>query len=262
MIHQTAIIHPDAVIHPSVRVDAYAIIENNVTIDENTWIAPHSIIHSGARIGKNVKIYTGASIACIPQDLKFEGEVTEAFIDDGTCVREFVTVSRGTKEKYKTVVGKNCLLMAYCHIGHDCIIGNNCILANSVQLGGHVIVENNVRIGGLTGVHQFSKLGEHSIVGAGVLVTQDIPPFVMVGKTPLQYNGINKVGLQRSNFSPEKIREIYDMYDCIYNKGFNRSQGIQYIQDNFPDSYEKQSIIHFINTSERGIIRGKIKDSQ
>ena len=257
MIHSTAIIHPDAAVHASVNVDAYAIIENNVTIDENSWIGPHSIIHSGARIGKNVKIYKGACISCIPQDLKFEGEVTEAFIGNGTWIREFVTVSRGTKDRYKTVVGVNCLLMAYSHIGHDCIIGNNCILANSVQLAGHVIMENNIRIGGLTGIHQFSKLGEHCIVGAGVLVTQDIPPFVMVGKNPLQYCGINKVGLQRSNFSSEKIREIHDMYDFIYNKGFNRSEGMQYIKENFPNSLEKQSIIHFIETSERGIIRGQ-----
>ncbi len=256
MIHPLAYVHPDAKIGENVSIEPFAVIHHNVEIGDGSWIGSHAVIYEGARIGKNVKIFNGASISTIPQDLKFKGEVTETFIGDGTSVREFVTISRGTADKLKTIVGKNCLIMAYAHVAHDCTIGNNCILGNSVQVAGHVVIDDWAIISGTTAVHQFSRIGSHVMVSGGSLVRKDVPPFTTAGREPLSYCGINSVGLRRRGFSNEKINEIQDIYRYIYFRGLNHSKAIELILEETPPSEERDQIVSFIQSSERGIMKG------
>ncbi|WP_339793940.1 acyl-ACP--UDP-N-acetylglucosamine O-acyltransferase [uncultured Imperialibacter sp.] len=256
MIHPLAYVHPEAKVGPNVTIEPFAVIHHNVEIGEGTWIGSHAVIYEGARIGKNVKIFNGASISTIPQDLKFKGEATETFIGDGTSIREFVTISRGTSDRLKTVVGSDCLIMAYAHVAHDCTIGNNCILGNSVQIAGHVVIDDWAIISGTTAVHQFSRIGSHVMVSGGSLVRKDIPPFTTAGREPLSFCGINSVGLRRRGFSNEKINEIQDIYRYIYFRGLNHSKAIELILAETPHSNERDQIVDFIRSSERGIMKG------
>ncbi|WP_416864532.1 MAG: acyl-ACP--UDP-N-acetylglucosamine O-acyltransferase [Imperialibacter sp.] len=256
MIHPLAYVHPEAKVGPNVTIEPFAVIHHNVEIGEGTWIGSHAVIYEGARIGKNVKIFNGASISTVPQDLKFKGESTETFIGDGTSIREFVTISRGTSDRLKTVVGSDCLIMAYAHVAHDCTIGNNCILGNSVQIAGHVVIDDWAIISGTTAVHQFSRIGSHVMVSGGSLVRKDIPPFTTAGREPLSFCGINSVGLRRRGFSNEKINEIQDIYRYIYFRGLNHSKAIELILAETPHSNERDQIVDFIRSSERGIMKG------
>lgn len=251
-----AYIHPQAKIARNVVIEPFATIHKNVEIDEGTWIGSHVTIMEGARIGKNCKIYPGAVISSTPQDLKFSGEETTAIIGDNTVVREFVTVSRGTVDKYKTEVGKNCLLMAYVHVAHDCVIGNNCILANGVQLAGHVVIDDYVIIGGSSAVHQFVKIGPHVMVSGGSLVRKDVPPYTKAAREPLSYCGINSIGLRRRGFSNEKINEIQEVYRHIFLRGINNSKALDMVELEMPSSRERDIIINFIRNSDRGIMKG------
>jgi len=251
-----AYIHPEAKIGPNVVIEPFAVIYKNVEIGEGTWIGSNAVINEGARIGKNCKIYPGANIAAIPQDLKFVGEETTAVIGDNTTIREFVTMSRGTVDKYTTVIGENCLVMAYAHIGHDCIIGSNCILGNVVQLAGHVHIDDYVIFGGSCAVQQFSKIGAHAYIGGGSLVRKDVPPFVKAAREPLAYSGVNSVGLRRRGFSNEKINEIQEIYRYVYLRGLNNADALQSIETNLPASVERDLIVEFVRSSERGIMRG------
>jgi len=251
-----AYIHPQAKIARNVVIEPFATIHKNVEIDEGTWIGSHVTIMEGARIGKNCKIYPGAVISSTPQDLKFGGEETTAIIGDNTVVREFVTVSRGTVDKYKTEVGKNCLLMAYVHVAHDCVIGNNCILANGVQLAGHVVIDDYVVIGGSSAVHQFVKIGPHVMVSGGSLVRKDVPPYTKAAREPLSYCGINSIGLRRRGFSNEKINEIQEVYRHIFLRGINNSKALDMVELEMPSSRERDLIINFIRNSDRGIMKG------
>ena len=251
-----AYIHPQAKIARNVVIEPFATIHKNVEIDEGTWIGSHVTVMEGARIGKNCKIYPGAVISSTPQDLKFGGEETTAIIGDNTVVREFVTVSRGTVDKYKTEVGKNCLLMAYVHVAHDCVIGNNCILANGVQLAGHVVIDDYVVIGGSSAVHQFVKIGPHVMVSGGSLVRKDVPPYTKAAREPLSYCGINSIGLRRRGFSNEKINEIQEVYRHIFLRGINNSKALDMVELEMPSSRERDLIINFIRNSDRGIMKG------
>jgi UDP-N-acetylglucosamine acyltransferase len=251
-----AYIHPEAKIAQNVVIEPFSTISKNVEIDEGTWIGPNVTIMEGARIGKNCKIFPGAVISGTPQDLKFEGEETITVIGDNTVIRECVTISRGTKDKYKTVVGSNCLIMAYVHIAHDCIVGNHVILANAVQVAGHVTIDDHAIISGTSAIHQFCRIGAHVMISGGSLVRKDVPPFTKAGREPLGYCGINSVGLRRRGFSNEKINEIQDIYRVIYLKGYNNSQALDYLEVNFPPSKERDEIINFMNSSNRGIMKG------
>ncbi|MBO9700974.1 MAG: acyl-ACP--UDP-N-acetylglucosamine O-acyltransferase [Sporocytophaga sp.] len=251
-----AYIHPQAKIARNVVIEPFSTIHKNVEIDEGTWIGPNVTIMEGARIGKNVKIYPGAVISAPPQDLKFSGEETTAIIGDNCVIRECVTINRGTVEKYKTEVGKNCLLMAYVHVAHDCIIGNNCILANSVQLAGHVTVDDYAIVGGSSAVHQFVRIGAHAMISGGSLVRKDIPPYTKAAREPLSYCGINSIGLRRRGFSNEKINEIQEIYRTVYLRGYNNSKALDHIEVNFTSSKEKDEIVNFIRSSDRGIMKG------
>lgn len=249
-------IHPDADIADNVVIEPFVTVDKDVTIGEGTWIGPNVTIMDGARIGKNCKIFPGAVIAAVPQDLKFEGEKSNVFIGDGSTIREFVTVNRGTKSKGFSSIGENALLMAYVHVAHDCIIGDNCILVNGVTLAGEVEIDEWAILGGLSAVHQFVHIGGHVMIGGGSLVRKDVPPYVKAAREPLSYAGVNSIGLRRRDFSNEKINEIQTIYQVLYQKGMNNSQALEYIEAELPASPERDEIIMFIKNSKRGIMKG------
>ncbi|NTW24729.1 MAG: acyl-ACP--UDP-N-acetylglucosamine O-acyltransferase [Lentimicrobium sp.] len=254
-----AYVHPQAKVAKNTVIEPFVNIERNVEIGEGTWIGSNVTIMEGARIGKNCKIFPGAVIAAVPQDLKFNNEDSIVRIGDNTVIREFVTINRGTKANYETVVGNNCLLMAYVHVAHDCIVGNNVILANAATLAGHITVDDWAIVGGLSAIHQFVNIGAHVMISGGSLVRKDVPPFTKAAREPLSYVGINSIGLRRRGFSPEKINEIQDIYRYIYLRGNNVSQALEYIEANLPATSERDEIISFISKSSRGIMRGYSK---
>lgn len=249
-------IHPAAKIHSSVKIDPFTTIHGDVEIGEGTWIGSNVTIMDGARIGKNCRIFPGAVISAIPQDLKFSGEETTAEIGDNTTIREFVTVNRGTKDKFKTSVGSNCLLMAYVHVAHDCEVGNHVILANCVNLAGHIVIEDHVILEGLVAVQQFVHIGEHSFISGGSLVRKNVPPYVKAAREPLSYAGVNTIGLRRRGFSTEAILQIEDIYRTIYVRGYNMTNALSIVEQEAPASPEKDKIINFIRESTNGIMRG------
>lgn len=251
-----AYIHPDAKISSSVVVDTFVTIDKNVEIGEGTWIGSNVTIMEGVRIGKNCKIFPGAVIGAIPQDLKFKGEETLAIIGDNTTLREYVTVNRGTAAKGKTVVGDNCLLMAYCHVAHDCVVGNNVIMSNSTQLAGEVVVDDFAILSGAVLVHQFSHIGSHVMIQGGSRVTKDVPPFVTAGRDPLSFAGVNSIGLRRRGYNNEQIRDIQDVYRYLYQSGMNTSHAVERITAELPATKERDEILLFIKNSPRGIIKG------
>ncbi len=261
-IHPLSSVHPDAKIGNDVTIEAFATVKSDVIIGDGSWIGPTAVIWEGARLGKNVKIYPGASVSSVPQDLKFAGEKTETFIGDNTVIREYVTISRGTNDKYKTVIGKNCLLMAYVHVAHDCVIGNNCILVNAVQVAGHVEIEDWAIIGGSSAVHQFVKVGSHVMVSGGSLVRKDIPPYTKAAREPLTYCGVNTIGLRRRGFDSEKINEIQEIYRYIFLKGLNNSKALDLVEKELPQTKERDYIVNFIRNAERGIMKGFSGGSQ
>ncbi|MDE6457480.1 MAG: acyl-ACP--UDP-N-acetylglucosamine O-acyltransferase, partial [Muribaculum sp.] len=215
-------------------------------------------IMEGARIGKNCVIFPGAVIGAIPQDLKFRGEETLAIVGDNTTIRECVTINRGTAAKGKTVVGSNCLIMAYCHVAHDCVVGDNVIMSNATQLAGEVVVDNFAVIGGGTLVHQFCHIGPHVMVQGGALVNKDIPPYVKAARDPIAYAGVNSIGLRRRNFTNEQIRDIQEIYRYLYLSGLNVSEAIERIEAELPATKERDEIILFVRNAKRGIIRGYV----
>ena len=251
-----AYIHPAAKIAPSVVIDPFVTIDQNVEIGEGTRIGSNVTILEGARIGKNCNIFPGAVIGAIPQDIKFRGEETTAIIGDNTTIRECVTVNRGTAAKGKTIVGNNCLIMAYSHVAHDCIVGDNVIISNASQLAGDVVVDNFAVIGGGSLIHQFCHIGPHVMLQGGALVNKDIPPYVKAAREPIAYAGVNSIGLRRRNFSNDTIREIQDIYRYLYLSSMNVSDAIERIEAELPATKERDEIILFIKNSKRGIIRG------
>jgi UDP-N-acetylglucosamine acyltransferase len=253
-----AYIHPQAKIARNVVIEPFCTIHQNVVIEEGTWIGSNVTIFEGARIGKNCKIYPGAVISGVPQDLKYDGEDTEVIIGDNTVIRECVTISRGTSDKLKTVVGNDCLLMAYVHIAHDCYIGNHCILANTVQVAGHVVIEDFAIIGGASAVHQFVKVGAHVMVSGGSLIRKDVPPYTKAAREPLSYSGINSIGLRRRGFKSAKIMEIQEIYRYLYLRGLNNSKAIDLIELELRPSKERDEIVKFIRNSDRGVMKGYV----
>jgi len=255
-----AYVHPDAEVAENVVIEPFASIDRDVIIGEGTKIGSSVTILPGTRIGKNCRIFPGAVIGAMPQDLKFKGEYTTLEIGDNTTIREFATLNRGTAAKGKTVIGNNCLIMAYCHIAHDCTIGNYVIMVNSSMLAGEVIIDDWAILSGLVAVHQFCRIGSHVMISGGSLVRKDVPPFIKAGREPLAYVGINSIGLRRRNFNNEKIREIQDIYRYIYQKGLNTAQAVEIIEAEMPATPERDEILLFVKDSKRGIIRGYFPD--
>ena len=247
-------IHPEAKIGKNVIIEPFATIERNVEIGDGTWIGPHAVILSGSRIGKNCKIYAGAVIAQIPQDLKFDGEKSLTIIGDNTSIREYCTISRGTVDKFQTTIGANCLLMAYVHVAHDCIIGDHVILVNGCQVGGHVEIADHAIISGLCAVHQFVKIGQHVMLAGGCVARKDIPPFVRAGKSPVKFSGVNIIGLRRRGYTADQINTIREAYRILYQSGLNNTAALKTIESDLADSSEKEIIVNFLKNSTRGII--------
>lgn len=259
-ISPLAVVDPEAIIGENVQIDPFAIIEKDVVIGDNCRIYSHAVILNGARIGNNCQIFPGAVIAGIPQDLKFKGEITTAEIGNNTTIRECVTVNRGTASKGKTVVGNNCLIMAYSHVAHDCVIRDHVIIGNASQIAGEVDIDDYAIVSGGTLVHQFSRISKHVMIQGGSRIGKDIPPYTLIGRDPIVYCGINIVGLRRRGFTNQQVYLIQDIYRTLYTRGLNNSDALKAIETEYEPGEERDLILNFIKSSKRGIVRGSIDE--
>lgn len=256
VVHPSAIVSPKATVGTNVHIGPFCVVEDDVVIGDGTSLLSHVVLANGARIGSDVRIHPGAVIGTAPQDLKYAGEPTTAHVGDRTVIRECVTVNRGTTATGTTRVGSDCLLMAYAHVAHDGVVGDHVIMANSVQLGGHVHVGDWAIIGGLTGVHQFVRIGAHCMVAASSMATQDVPPYTLVGRTPLSVEGLNLVGMRRRGFSVAEIDAIKHFYEVLYRRGLNVSDALRHYREIIPDADTRVvDALTFIESSQRGICR-------
>ena len=253
-IHPTAIIAPDADIAGDVEIGAFAIIGEGCTIDSGCVIAPRATLERNVTLGRGVKVGIGTVLGGAPQDLKYAGEETTVEVDDGTVIREYATINRGTSHSFKTTVGTNCLIMSYVHIGHDCRIGNSVILSNVVQLAGHVTIEDKAIISGVSAVHQFARIGRHSFIGGMSRVSKDIPPFLKAVGNPVKLYGLNTIGLQRSGMDEEIIRELKRAYRLLFRSDLNVTQAIERAQTEIEPLAEVKELIRFVEASERGVV--------
>jgi UDP-N-acetylglucosamine acyltransferase len=256
MISKSAIIGKKAQIGNNVRIGNFTTIDADVVIGENTWIGNYVNIQNGARIGENCQIHASAVLAGNPQDHKFKGEYTTLEIGNNNIIREFVTINRGTASKGKTVIGNDNLIMANSHIGHDCVIGDHCVIGFNVGMAGEVIVSDWANISGLTGIHQFSRIGAHAMVGGLSKIVKDVPPYVIAARDPLTYEGINSVGLNRRGFESGKINELKEIYRVIFQERRNLTHALEFIEIHFEKTLERDEIVSFIRNSARGIIKG------
>jgi len=255
-IHPSAIVAPTARLGAGVTIGPYSTIGDQVTLGDGTTVGGHVVIETGVEVGRNCRIFSHAVLGSEPQDLKFRGEKSMLIVGDGTIIREFATLNRATSGGGgKTVVGRGCLIMAYAHVAHDCHLGDGVILANAATLGGHIVIEEHAIVGGLTGVHQFCRIGAHAIIGGCSGIILDIPPFVKAQGNVARLFGLNTVGLKRRNFPPEAIRHLKQAYRLLFLKGLNTSQALERITAEVPACAEVQHLVHFIKTSERGITR-------
>lgn len=255
MIHPLACVSPDARIAEGVEIGPFVTIDGGVVIGEGTRIYSNVTVFEGTRLGRNCVVFPGAVLGAVPQDLKFRGEWSTLEIGDNTVIRECATLHRGTAARGRTVVGSNCLIMAYCHVAHDCVLGDNIIMSNATQLAGEVEVDDFAVIGGGALVHQFSHIGAHSMVQGGSKVNKDVPPYAIVGREPVVFTGVNSVGLHRRGYSREQIETIQEVYRRLYNNGMNNSDAIEYIVESMPVSVERDVIVGFVRGSQRGILR-------
>lgn len=255
-ISELACVDSQAKIGKGVVIEPFAYVAGDVEIADGTWIAPHAVVLDGARIGRNCRIFPGAVISAIPQDLKFNGEYSTAEVGDGTTVRECATVNRGTAARGVTTVGRDCLLMAYSHVAHDCLLRDNVIIGNAVQLAGEVEVDDYAILSGGVLVHQFTRIGKHVMIQGGSKVNKDVPPYVIAGREPISFSGLNLVGLRRRNFPAELIQEIQEAYRLLYRDGLNVSQAIERIAQELMPTRERDEIVAFVNASSRGLIKG------
>jgi UDP-N-acetylglucosamine acyltransferase len=249
-------IHPNAKIGEGVEIGPFTTIYGDVVIGDGTWIGPNVTIMDGARIGKNCRIFPGAVISAIPQDLKFAGEQTTVEIGDNTTIRECCTLNRGTKDRMKTKVGSNCLLMAYVHLAHDAFVGDNCVIANSANIAGHVTIGNWVVVEGVVAVQQFIEIGDHAFIAGGSLVRKNVPPFIKVAREPLSYIGVNSIGLRRRGYTDEQVLRLEDIYRALFVHNNSIGAGVKQITEALPDSEEKEIVLAFIQRSEKGVVRG------
>ena len=259
-ISPLAVVHPDAQIGEGVVIEPFAIVEKDVVIGDHCHLYPHAVVLNGARIGKNCQIFPGAVVAGIPQDLKFKGEITTAEIGDNTTLRECVTINRGTASKGKTVVGNNCLIMAYSHEAHDCVLQDNIIIGNASQIAGEVEIDDFDIVSGGSLVHQFSRISKHVMIQGGSRIGKDIPPYTLIGRDPIVYCGINIVGLRRRGFTNQQVYLIQDIYRTLYTRGLNNSDALKAIETEYEPSEERDLILNFIKASKRGIVRGSIDE--
>jgi len=253
-IHPTAIVSGKAKLGDNITISPYAVVEDDVEIGNDCEIGPHTVIYNGARIADRVIIKQGAAVSNVSQDLKYAGEEAYFYIGEDTVIREFATLHKGTKETGFSRVGKNCLLMAFCHVAHDVVVGDNCIIANSVLLAGHTLIEDYVIIGGITPVHQFCKVGQHSMIGGGFRIVKDVPPYILAGSEPLKYAGLNSIGLRRRGFSNDDIMILKKTYALLYNSGLNFSVAKVKIKEELGENHLVQNVLQFLDSCTRGII--------
>lgn len=246
-----------AQIGTNVRFGECVTVEDDVIIGNNVEIGSCVFIGNGARISDGVKIFHGACISGIPQDLKFKGEISTTEIGKNTVIREFATIHRGTAWSYKTVVGDNCLLMAYSHIAHDCVLGNNVIIANAGNLAGHIKIDDWAILGGLSAIVQFNNIGKHVMIAGGVVIRKDVPPFILVSHPEeVRYSGINIIGLKRRGFTNERINKIREIYRIIFESKYNISDALKKVKDEFEPDEDVKEIVNFIEASKNGIVKG------
>jgi UDP-N-acetylglucosamine acyltransferase len=253
-IHPTAIVSPDAEIGEDVEIGAFAIVGEGCTIGAESVISPRATLERNVTLGRGVKVGIGTILGGAPQDLKYAGEETTVEIGDGTVIREYSTINRGTAHSFKTTVGRNCLLMSYVHLAHDCRVGDGVILSNVVQLAGHVVVEDKAILSGLSAVHQFARIGRHAFIGGMARVSKDIPPFLKAVGNPVKLYGLNTVGLQRSGMDEDTIRELKRAYRLFFRSDLNVSQALERAQSELESFPEVQELIRFVEASERGVV--------
>lgn len=253
-VHPTAIISPDAEIGSDVEIGAFAIVGEGCTIGDGCVIAPRATLERNVTLGRSVQVGIGSILGGAPQDLKYAGEETTVEVGDGTVIREYATINRGTTHSFKTTVGRNCLLMSYVHLGHDCQIGNGVILSNVVQLAGHVIIDDKAILSGLCAVHQFVRIGRNAFIGGCSRVSKDIPPFLKAVGNPVKLYGLNTVGLQRNGMEEDTIRELKRAYRLFFRSDLNVTQAIERAQTELEPYPEVKELIQFVEASERGVV--------
>ena len=255
-------IHPDAKIGTNVTIEPFSYIAGNVEIGDGCHIGPYATLLDNVKLGKSCKVYPGAVIGGEPQDIRFDGEETFVEIGDNTILREFVTVNRGTVSNGRgtTIVGSNCMIMAYCHIAHDCHVADHVILTSYVGISGLTDIEEYAIIGGHSALHQFVRIGAHAMLSGGSIVGKDVPPYSVAGKRPVAFGGVNVIGLRRRGFPSTKIEEIREIYKVVYYSGMNITDACTRIEADFTETPEKRHILDFIRGTKRGIIKG-ITDS-
>ena len=249
-------VHPNAKIGSNVQIGNFTTIYDDVEIGDNCIIEPNVTIYPGARIGRGCHIFPGAVISAVPQDLKFTGEYTTCEIGEKNVIRECCTINRGTAASGKTVIGNGNLLMAYVHIAHDCVVGDSCVLANNATLAGHIILGDWVILGGKTACLQFIHIGSHVITQGGALIDKDIPPFVKAARYPIQYCGVNSLGLQRRGFSQESINRINDIYRYIFVKGIPLADAVEQVKEKYGNTDEGKQVLAFIGSANTGLMSG------
>jgi UDP-N-acetylglucosamine acyltransferase len=255
LLHPTAIIDPEAELGNGVTVGPFAVIEGDVVIGDGTSLGPHTVVYNGTRLGKDCRIFQGAGLGQIPQDLKFKGEETVLRIGDRAIIREFCTMNRGTAARGETVIGNDCTFLAYCHVGHDCVIGDGVIVSNNLAMAGHVEVGNNVTIGGVCAIHQFVRIGDCAMIQVQSYVTQDVVPYALVGADPLRISGVNKVKLERLGYSPERCQTIKRAYRTLFREGLNLKDAIATLEETCPGDTDILLLTKFLRESSRGIVR-------
>ncbi len=256
MISPLANVSPKAKIGNNVTIEPFATIYEDVEIGDNTYIHPNAVIYPDTTIGCDCQIFPGALIGIVSQDLKYKGEKAKTIIGNNTIIREYVTVHKGTADRMTTSIGNNCMIMAYAHVAHDCIIGNNVILANYVGLAGHVTIEDFSILEGYVAVQQFVVVGTHSFLAGTSKVRKNVPPFIRVAREPLQYIGVNSVGLSRRGFDKETINQIEDIYRLIFVRGHNTTKALELVEQEIADTPIRKQIVEFIRSSTDGIIKG------
>lgn len=255
-----SVISPKAKIGNDVTIGPFCVIHDDVEIGDGCELHSNVVIYDGARIGKNNKFFPGAIVSAVPQDLKYKGENTLTLIGDNNIIREFVTINKGTVALGKTVIGNNNLLMAYVHVAHDCIITNGCILANGVTLAGHITIDEFAIIGGLSAVHQFVHIGSHVMISGGSLVRKDVPPFTKSAHEPLAYVGLNSIGLRRRGFTSDQINNVQEIYRHLFVNGHTTGKAVKIIEEQIPACEERDLILNFVKSSQRGLMKGYIGD--
>jgi len=254
-IHETAIIAEGAVLEDGVKIGPYCVIGKDVKIGKNTLLESHVVIEGITEIGEGNKIHSFASIGKDSQDLKYKGEPTKTIIGNNNKIREFVTIHRGTTDRWETRVGDNNLIMAYVHIAHDVIVGDNCIFSNNATLAGHVTVDSNALVGGLTPVHQFCRIGSYSMTGGASAINQDICPFVLAEGNKAKVRGLNSVGLRRRGFSNEEISNLKKAYKLIFRSGMPLKEAVEELKATYGEDKNVMYLVDFIEKSDRGIAR-------